>query len=227
MSLIIATVTPFGIVASADTRTTTKIGKEIQYSDETQKVYPYGKNAVILTCGDNKIGEKMLVHDFITEFMKNYDFSEIKEIAFQLLCDALRVDKNANVIFIVAGYNGYDAERVSCAYRVNTATLEVTMCLDEDECGALHNGITNISHAMLDDCDYNNINIKGAIELNGCTIKATGISLKYSEIQSVGTVVDTYIIGRDKKNTGWVSYTHSQKNKQAAAVSVESGKEDK
>lgn len=224
MSLIIATVTPSGIIASADTRTTTKSGKEVQFSDDTQKVYPYGKNAVILTCGSNKIGEKMLVHDFISEFTNNYDFSKVKEIAFQLLCDALRIDKTANVIFIVAGY---DEDRVSCAYRVNTATLEVTMCLDADECGALHNGITHISHAMLDECNYDNMNIKGAIELNSCTIKATSISLKYGEIQSVGTVVDTYIIGRDKKNTGWVSYNHNQKNKQTPVAAVEATKESK
>lgn len=224
MSLIIATVTPSGIVASSDTRTTTKSGKDVQFTDDTQKIYPYGKNAVILTCGNNKIGEKTLVHDFISEFINNYDFSKVREIAFQLLCDALRIDKDTNVIFLVAGY---DENRVSCVYRVNTATLEVTMCLDEDECGALHNGITHISHAMLDECNYDNMNIKGAIELNSCTIKATSISLKYGETQSVGTVVDTYIIGRDKKNTGWVSYNHNQKAKQPSTASAESTKDSK
>lgn len=208
MSLIIATVTPFGIIATADTRTTTRLGKDTQYSDDTQKIYPVKKNAVILTCGQNKIGEKIMVHEFMTEFLKTYDFDEVKKIAFQLLCDTLNIDKNADINYIVAGY---DEDRVSSVYRVNSSTLEVAMCLGEDEYGAVYDGMTTVSKAILDGCNFTNMTIKNAIELSTCAMRSTSISLKYQTLQCVGPLVDTYIIGKDssdKKTTGWVSYNH-------------------
>lgn len=212
MSLIIATATPFGIVASADTRTTTRVGKDVQYTDDTQKVYPVGKNAVILTCGQNKIGDNMLVHEFLAKFNKEYSFDEVKKIAFQLLCDTLCVDKKADVCYLVAGY---DEERNSNVYRVNTGTLEVAMCLAADEYGAVYNGMTDISKAILDGCDFSTMTIKNAIELTTCAMRATAISSRYHTLQGVGSLIDTYIIGKDssdKKTTGWISYNHSLRN---------------
>lgn len=220
MSLIIATVTPFGIVAAADTRTTTRAGSDVQYSDDTQKIYPSGKNAVILTCGQNKIGENMLVHDFLAKFNKEYDFDEVKKIAFQLLCDTLCVDKEADVSYIVAGY---DDERNSTVYRVNTGTLEVSMCLDTEEYGSVYNGITDISKAILDGCDFSNMTIKNAIELTTCAMRATSISSKYHNLQGVGPLIDTYIIGKDnsdKKTTGWISYNHGLRNASKSAQAM-------
>lgn len=70
MSLIITTVTPSGIIAAADTRTTIKRDKDIAYFDETQKVFGVYGRAAILTCGDNMVTPNITVQSLIGRYIK-------------------------------------------------------------------------------------------------------------------------------------------------------------
>ncbi len=211
MSLIIAMVTNEGIVAAADTRTTSDSfqNKYTRYFDGTKKVHPVYGRAVILNCGDNTLTSGLLINSFIEEFIRNdinpKEKIEIGYIAYSLLNKTLLTNPKANVTYLVAGYE----DGKPCRYRVITRTKEC-ICQSQ-ECGASYNGTTtNICHAILNDCKYENLLLKNGVRLCECALYATHMSLTYSRTmpQAVGSQFDIYIIDKYGYKTGWVIENH-------------------
>ena len=225
MSLIIAMATSEGIVAAADTRTTISSNGCTRYLDGTQKIHPvYGKS-VILNCGDNKFHDGTLVGQFVEEYIKReIDPTrgiKIGEIAYGILNKTIIKDKNADVVYLIAGFE----EGACYIYRVKTKSKECICEWSGNRKGASFDGLTDICHAILSSCDYDNMLLKHGVRLCECALYATHIAYLHrnNKKQGVSAQFDIYIIDKFGNRTDWVTDNHNicqtSMQKQIAGVS--------
>lgn len=211
MSLIIATVTPSGIIAAADTRTTIKRDKDTTYFDETQKVFGVYGRVAILTCGDNMVTPNITVQSLIGKYIKEKvepGKISIKTIAYGLLSETLILNDNADITYLIAGY---ESNGESYVYRVCTKDKECKCERKPGEYGANYNGITNICHPIMNECIYDSMNLENALMLTQCALQETNISCKLKRSQGVGPLMDIYIIDKSDRYTGWFTHNHEPK----------------
>lgn len=211
MSLIITTVTPSGIIAAADTRTTIKRDKDIAYFDETQKVFGVYGRAAILTCGDNMVTPNITVQSLIGRYIKEEvepGKISIKTIAYGLLSKTLILNDNADITYLIAGY---ESDGEPYVYRVYTKDKECRSEWEPGKYGASFGGITDICSKIMTGCIYDSMNLENALMLTQCALQATNISCKLKRSQGVGPLMDIYIIDKSDRYTGWFTHNHEPK----------------
>lgn len=205
MSLIVHTIVPDGIVASADTRTTCKDKDgNVRYDDTAEKIIPFPNRIVVSHCGNSKVTNNMTVVQFLYNIREKYGTKLlIDDLPLKLLNEYYRVGGNSDTIFKISGF--YDSIRLGSIYTIDTLNKSIVLSMGPRSYGASYNGITDIAHAiMASGIEYNNLSISDAIDLTrGCVQENIDV-FRYHPAQSIGGTCQTYVIDTLHHKTGWL-----------------------
>lgn len=199
MTLINTVFIPTGIVMSGDSRT---IGEGYIISDATNKVFMLFNRIGVATAGDafiNLLPIEHYINDFeLMNFEEGHNLS-VREISMRLYDFIRECNANANVYFIVSGYDanvpfvyGFDTSDEMQIIRVN----------------AYENGQVGYSAAWQGDKEivtrlltgeyqpiYEGMNLQDAIDFSRHLIRTTIDQLRFEpRFPSVGGEIDTLII---------------------------------
>lgn len=227
MSLVISVYVGEGIVLAGDSRssfnTTHKTAgkdgtpeKEIHHhsihvSDTSYKVFVTNSHVGILTCGDASVLGIPIVQ-FMENFIRQYDNSNVDEIANEIGRYFHSIDANLNTHFIVAGYmQKEDSSYEQRVYQVLTAEQTVNLKNISGIQGAIWDGVTDVLSRLMQNIAYkingqyidgeffeimwNYFTLQDAIDFAQYAIKVTIDTLKFQKREKlVGGPIDILVL---------------------------------
>lgn len=205
MSLIIHTITKYGIIACSDTRTTIKDdkGNITRFDDTAEKTVPFPNKIVVSHCDSQKINTDISVTEFLYHIRHTIgDTANITSLPLKILNAYHSCNGTNPVIFLISGIIPNKSSMVT--YEVNTDTNTVKLLLDT--AGSAYEGTKTLCDKMFKSgIDFNNLSLEEGISLTKTCLEANIEFYKYIDKSCIGGTCQTYVIDNKKQQCGWLN----------------------